>query len=274
MIGRLSGLAPRRTTVGTTHSGRLRSVVRNGSSHVLLIVKPYSTRSRRTMVRCIHHLTGLRRRIGSGIFVIPHVCAGGPHAANSNCGNLLRGRSPAKGDGLVRKVTTIHDLRGHIVARANLAATSRVLCPRGLSFISSLIDCRTVNTHSIRSRRRHFITDKVSRPTNVGGPADNGLGILFGSICTTRRGRGFVRGNIRIRSDSGPLTRIILHNNAGSCNRGVPGCRCRSLIGIIGTCRNNSCGGPFVVVSAGRSGSNGGRVRRVHVIGRALFGHS
>lgn len=139
--------------------------------------------------------------------------------------------------------------------------------------MSSVLSCITVNTHDMRSRRRHLAIDNFSLPSNVGGPADNSFSIVLGSICTTRRPREFVCHNCRIRAGNGSLTRAILHNTADGRKHGVPGCRCRSLRVLLNLCGRHSLGGPTYVVSSGRSGSGGRFSRRIQVIGRIVRDH-
>ncbi len=182
----------RSTGVGTRHSTRMGTVFRNRSSGFVLVVKPYSTSGGRDMLSCVNELGRITSRIGSGVLVVPQVCAGGPHAANSNCGNVLRRPSPSGAPSVLRNVLTVHSLRVSTLHSCNFAYTSRVLCPSGCHCLSSLLKCITINTHSIRGRRRHLATDKVSIPMNVGGPADNSLSIVVGSVATTRRPRAFV----------------------------------------------------------------------------------
>lgn len=179
-------------TVGTGQSRRVGSVLAKGSGHFLLVVKPYSTSGRPTILSCVRHLIGIRRRIGSGVFVVPHICADGPHAVNINCGNVLRRPSPRNGRSVLNNVVTVHRVGTHIIHRANFAYTRRILCPRVFHCLSSLLSCTTINTQSIRSRFRHVVTDKINVPMNVGGPASNSVSIVLGSVRTTRRARSFL----------------------------------------------------------------------------------
>lgn len=259
--------------MGGRHSRRVHHVFANRSSGFVILMKPYSTSGRSAIYRCMHGLGAITSGISSGLVVVPQICAGGPHAANSNCGKVLRRPSPSGTPSLLTKVVTVHGVRVEIVRRAKLSSTSRVLCPRGHDCLSSVLSCRTMNTHSIRGRRRHLATDNVSVPINVGGPADNSLSIVLGSIATTRRPRRFVCEKGSIRASKGSLTRAVLENNMGRCKRAVPGCRCRSLVRLSTLCTGGSLGGPTVVVSTGRSGSGGRCGRRVHVISRMLRDH-
>lgn len=185
-------LAPRLTTCGSGQSRRVTTVVHDRDSGLLLIVNPYSTSQRSTIVSCVRHLTRIRGRITSGVLVIPHVCANGPHAANTKCGNVLRRPSPNGGPSVCRNVHTVHRVRLHTLRRAKLSYTSRVLCPRGRQCLDSLLDCITINTHDMRGRRRQLVSDKLSVPINVGGPVDKSLSIVVGTVGTTRNSRSFV----------------------------------------------------------------------------------
>lgn len=269
-LGTRCPLPGRLTRVGGGHSTRVQRVFRKGSSGFIIVIKPYSTSGRSSIYSCIGHLTGIGRGMSSHLVVVPHVCAGGPHAAKRKCGKVLRRPSPSRTPGLLRNVVTVHEVRVHTVGRAKLASTSRVLCPRGEDCLSSVLSCRTVNTHSMRGRRRHLATDKVSVPINVGGPADKSFSIVVGSMVTTRGSRGFVCEKVSIAARKGSLTRMVLHNNISGCKAYVPGCRCRSLIHLMSICTGGSLGGPTTVVSTGRSGSGGRFGRRVHVIDRVL----
>lgn len=191
-IGRLCPLDRGNTTTGTTESTRVTGIFGNRDSGFLLIVNPYSTSERRDILSCIRHLTEIRRRIGSGVVVVPEVCANGPQAANTNCGNVVRRPSPSNIPSVCTKVLTIHSVRSGTVRRANLSTTSRVLCPTGCECLSSLLSCITINTHDIRGRSRHLTTDNVSIPYKVGGNADNSCSIVLGTVATTRDNRAFV----------------------------------------------------------------------------------